>query len=306
VRVLLFFNELSCSTPQPKEQVDEAIRRFVRLLREITKWRPDAALISEFALKEIEISPGYYLAEWAAKPANVDLWRWILRMRNRAPFSDVLPPGVGEGVDYFWEGHPARALGATHLLNGMLVSLLADPAWETSWIRATRSVLTEDPNGEAILLEDAVEVRHAAAPHHAESHRDWFNQAGLPDLRHGSEIWEIRDDVFPHLRFLPRVKGQLHDLRVDWVVPVAFELRRLNDAISDWNPQRTREPTWRSKVTPEGETRRRLCRFTDLDDVERVFDLHSRFTPGAGRVYFRLVPELSTATVAHIGLKLGI
>ena len=116
----------------------------------------------------------------------------------------------------------------------------------------------------------------------------------------------MRDDVFPHLRFLSRVNGQLHDLRVDWVVPVAFELRRLNDAIGDWDPQQTREPTWRSKVTPEGETRRRLCRFKDFDGIERAFDLHGRFTPGAGRVHFRLVPELGTATVAHIGLKLGI
>ena len=31
-----------------------------------------------------------------------------------------------------------------------------------------------------------------------------------------------------------------------------------------------------------------------------------RFTPGAGRVHFRLVPEQRSARVAYVGLKLGI
>jgi hypothetical protein len=59
-------------------------------------------------------------------------------------------------------------------------------------------------------------------------------------------------------------------------------------------------------VTPEAQTRKRLCAFADLDGVERIFDLHGRFTPGEGRVYFRLVPDTRKAAVAHIGLKLGI
>jgi hypothetical protein len=306
VRVLLFFNELSCSTPQRKERVDEALRAFVHLLREITRWRRDAALISEVSLKELEVAPGYYLAEWAAQPANVDLGRQIRSMRNRAPSSDELPSGLAEGVDYSWDGRTATAMRAAHLLDGILVSLLVDPVWDSSWIQASRSVLTAAPDGEPVLVGEAVDVRHAATLRHAESHRDWFKQAGLPALKHGSEIWDSCGDIFPNLRFLPRTRRQLHGLRSDWIVPAAYELRRINDAIGDWNPERTREPTWRSKVTPEAESRKRLCRFEDFDGIERIFDWHGRFTPGAGRVYFRLVPELGTAIVAHVGAKLGI
>ncbi len=306
MRVLLFFNELSCSTPQPKEQADEALRRFIQMLREVTKWRRDATLISEVVLKELEIAPGYYIAEWAGKPANVDLWRWVLRMRNRAPSSAELPSGVREGVDYLWAGGPALALRAAHLLDGMLVSLLVDPVWDSPWLSATRTTLSEDTNGEPVLCEEPVEVRHAATSDHVASHLDWFEQAGLPDLKRGAEIWAARGDVFPNLQFLPQVKRQLDDLRLDWVVPAAYELRRINDAVGDWDPQRMPEPIWRSKVTGEGETRKRICRFQDLDGVERTFDLHGRFTPGAGRIYFRLVAEAGRATVAHVGLKLGI
>jgi hypothetical protein len=36
-----------------------------------------------------------------------------------------------------------------------------------------------------------------------------------------------------------------------------------------------------------------------------VFDLHARFTPGAGRLHFRLDPEPRRAVIAHVGRKLG-
>ncbi|MEU8271953.1 hypothetical protein AB0B89_32960 [Sphaerisporangium sp. NPDC049002] len=306
MRVLLFFNELSCSAPQPREQVDEAMKQFVRVLRAVTDQRQDAALISDVKLKELELAPGYYLAEWSGRPANVDLWRWIRRMQNRAPFSDVLPPGVGEGVDYFSDGRAAKALRAAHLLDGMSVSLLVDTAWNTPWVQANRSVLTEDPNGEALLLEEAVEVRHGATLDHLRLHMEWIKQIGIPALKRGSEIWESRMDLYPSLLFLPQTEQQFSELRLDWVVPAAQELRRIDHAIGDWDPQRTREPTWRSNVTPEGETRRRLCKFKDFDGIPRVFDLHGRFTPGHGRVYFRLDPQTGKAIVAHVGLKLGI
>jgi hypothetical protein len=123
--VLLFFNELSCSAAQPKARVDEAMERFVRLLMRITQWRGDAVLISDVKLRELELAPGYYLAEWAGQPRHIDLWRAIRSMQNRAPFSAVLPPGAGAGADYLWAGRPARALGAAHLLDGLAVSLLA-------------------------------------------------------------------------------------------------------------------------------------------------------------------------------------
>ena len=304
--ILLFFNELSCSVSQPKARVNEAMERFVRLLLRMTQWRRDAALVSGVKLKEIELAPGYYLAEWAGQPRHIDLWRAIRSMQNRAPFSAVLPPGVGEGVDYLCADRVARALAAAHLLDGILVSLLVDVRWDAAWIQADRTVLTEAPDGEIVILSEPVDVRHAATLEHAASHEDWIKHAGLPDFRHGSEIWDARGDLFPNLLFLPRVEDHLRGLRLDWVVPAAYELRRLDDAIADWDPRLKKEPTWRSRVTPEAQTRKRLCAFTDFDGVERSFDLHGRFTPGAGRVYFRLVPGARKATIAHIGLKLGI
>src|SRR5262249_14191731 len=131
-------------------------------------------------------------------------------------------------------------------------------------------------------------------------------RVGVLDLETGAELWEARMAMLPHLQFLPRVEEQMRELRPEWVIPAAWELRRIDDAIADWDPRVRPLPIWRSLITPEGEQRKRLCAFTDVDGVQRPFDLHGRFTPGAGRVYFRLVPEERTARIASIGLKLGI
>ncbi len=87
------------------------MKQFVAVLRAVAARRGDTGLVSDVKLAELELAPGYYLSEWSGRPANVDLWRWIRRMQNRAPFSSVLPQGAGEGADYHWQGRTAKALG---------------------------------------------------------------------------------------------------------------------------------------------------------------------------------------------------
>jgi hypothetical protein len=192
-------------------------------------------------------------------------------------------------------------------MDGLLVSLLVDGAWDRSWLRANCEELIESADGEPKIVKDSVEVRHAAKQEHAVSHEEWIKESGLTAFRHGFEIWEVRGALYPNLQFIPGIKNQLYNLRPDWVVPVAYQLRKLDDAIGEWNPKLKREPTWRTEVTPEAEQRKRLyCEFVDLDGIERFFDLHSRFRPGQGRIHFRLAPEKRKAIIAYIGLKLGI
>lgn len=177
--------------------------------------------------------------------------------------------------------------------------------WDVSWVRADRQILLELDEGEADVRDaDPVDVRHAAKAEHLKLHEDWIKQYGLPDLRHGDEIWDIHEALYPNLQFLPNVQRQLHDLTWEWVVPVGLELRRIDDAIADWNPQIRPLPIWRSLVTPEHEMRKQLTKFADLDGVERVFDWHGRFTPGIGRIHFRLIAEERKARIAYIGSKL--
>ncbi|CAM5526414.1 hypothetical protein [Streptomyces aurantiogriseus] len=120
----------------------------------------------------------------------------------------------------------------------------------------------------------------------------------------GRQIWELRAELYPHLQFLPRTEYQLSDLDPRWVVPVRRCLERLEASTAAWDPSASNEPEWQSKVTPEGETRKRVCKFQDLDGEERTFHLHARFTPGAGRIHFRLIGAEGKIRIAHGGSKI--
>jgi hypothetical protein len=302
----MFFNELACPSPQPRDRrmVDDAMVTFAHLLRHVARLRADAALVSAIHLPDLELAPGYYLAEWAGQPKHRDLFRAIRSVQNHAPFRKVLPDGVGDGVDYSWNSQRAEALAAAHLLDGLLVSLLLDDCWNVAWVQGQRERLLDNGDGDVVIEPDSVSVRHAATAANAAEHEHWLGTCGLPEPESGADIWGNREELYPHLQFLPQVQHQLDDLVPEWVSPVALELRRLDDAIADWDSATQPLPAWRSKVTREFEMRRQKCGFADLDGVVRTFDWHARFTPGKGRLHFRLVPEQRTARIAYVGPKL--
>jgi hypothetical protein len=187
-------------------------------------------------------------------------------------------------------------------MDGLLVSIPVDPVWDTSWVDAMCMELDEESDGDPDFYP--VRQRHAAEPEHMEAHASWIGGAGLTSLRAGTEIWDARADLYPHLQFLPRVEGQLKTLVPEWVLPVANRLRTLEEAVALWNPRKDAEPPW-ANVTPEATGRREMCWFVD-GDVKKLFDLHARFTPGVGRIHLRLIHEESKICIAHIGRKLGL
>ena len=296
---MMVFNDLVCPSVQPRRTIDEAVARFAALVRHVVQVRNDAALHPGFKLEDLELAPGYYMAEWIGQPRNRDIWRRIRGVQNQAPFSDILPLGAGGEDEYTWSGRRTEALRVAHLLSGLLVSLLLDECWDVSWLHGDRAFLVEGGDGD--LDRETVSVRHSATLENAAEHEHWMKTHGLYELEHGAEIWAVRETLFPHLQFLPRVEKDLRDLTWEWVQPVANLLQRLDDATAHWVPERHALPPWQTHVTPEHEVRRRLCHFIDLDGEKRLFDLHARFTPGMGRLHLRLVPEDKAVRIAYIG-----
>jgi hypothetical protein len=308
VSVLLFLNELSCASIESRPSVDRAMVQLVELLRTVRRWRGDIALVSQVPLGTVELAKGYSMQQWiSAEAANRDRWRIIRAIQNRAPCSSVIPEGLSRDVEYQHDGRRADGLGAAHLLNGLAISLCLSSVWGRSWIPLLRSILVEgDDSGDPAIKEERVDVRHAATLDHAADHRIWVQEAGRDSLASGASIWASRGSFFPHLTFLPRVEEDLRDLRQDWVQSVVEVLLKLEQAVAEWKPSEVASPNWRTKITGDSETRKGLCEFLDTDGVIHIFELHARFTPGPGRLHFRLVPDDGTARIAYIGRKRGI
>lgn len=107
-------------------------------------------------------------------------------------------------------------------------------------------------------------------------------------IRSARELWRLKSVVFPRLRFINQCQNQLSGLEHEAFIQVINRLTELNEAATEW-PDTAPSPTWGSRVTPEYENRRRLCYFTDNEGETHLYDLHARYTPGAGRIHIRLL-----------------
>ncbi|MCD2463538.1 hypothetical protein MBT42_08200 [Streptomyces sp. MBT42] len=279
---------------------------FVGVLKEAKKWR-EISLVTQSPFRSGELAQGYYYQQWASDNRNLVQRQFIKALRNRAPFTEVLPQNLPPGeVEYECVGERVEGIGAAHMMDSLAVSLPVSLAWSGAWLDVTVRRLVETEVGDLAMEEVTEAVRHSARRADLDTHEKWGCSAGLEAIDSPQQLWEQREDFFPHLQFLPRVHDDLRTLDLKWFAPVRSLLARLEASAAIWNTEDELAPQWKgAKVTPEAQQRKRLCDFTDLDGKVRCFDLHGRFTPGPGRLHFRLVREEGALRVAYIGRKRG-
>lgn len=296
-----FLNELSF--PEGELSDKEAVTAVVGLthtLKALKAVHSDTALHSSVPIADIPLGEGKWLGPVMSAGEARDEWRYIRAFQNRAPFKVGIGEAFGMEIEYLYDGKPAEGLGLSHAL-GTLALSFPSQGWMESSFDIQRLHLGKEEN----IDEEWVPVIHAAVPDHVEANRDWITAAPLARINDGNELWQRRREIFPHLKFLPRVENQLVAFKPGDVLfrSAGAALLDLELAVAEWAPTESKFPPFRTKVTQEGETRSRLFKFKDLAGVDRVFDVHSRYTPGAGRIHFWCDRSDGTATIAHVGEK---
>jgi hypothetical protein len=305
VPLLLVLNELSYKEGQVhSDKLSASIHELVQLIRCIRRHRDDSVLATEAGLFDLEIATGYTMRAWAADGRNRTAMQYLKSVRQRAPFQGIAPPNLEGVAEYRHRGRSAEGLGLAHLVGGLGLSLNLDDDWRTTSVVLDRTALEENADGQLVLIESQVDVRHAATEDHVTEHERWLCDEGIAHVRTGDGLWRVCADVFPNLVFLPRVQDNLAGLRAEWIEPVKERLAELQTATARWDVAANPTPEWLSHVTPESQSRRQLCQFVDLDGTVRLFETHARFTPGAGRIYFRMDGAKGKLVIAHIGRKL--
>ncbi|HEX5307519.1 MAG TPA: hypothetical protein VFW38_00370 [Solirubrobacteraceae bacterium] len=309
---LAIVNELSAiAEPVGDTAMASIIGDFAASLRAILTIRSDVALVTSVGLNRfLATDAGETVSAFAMRTGGRtrDEWRYILQMRNHAPFSTA--PGLkmlDAAEEFSFQGEVAEGLGLA-ASNQQLAISLPGGAWTESELTVDRTWLEENEAGELLAQHAAQLVAHVATPTHAEVHCETIKTLSLQGPFDGRDLWSDRANLYPHIDFLARVADQMTTLSSggDRLRQVAIRLAQLEESTSKWVPSDFPAPEWQSEVTPEHETRKRLCRFTDSDGTTRVFDLHARFKPGHGRIHFRLAPKNGKPhlVVAHIGEKL--
>jgi hypothetical protein len=312
---LAVLNDLSL--PTPGDRIDAAAGRellgtLVDTLRAARRIRTDLALTSHVPVATIPITAsgeGFATLAQGAGGVHRDRWRYLQALRNHAPFSvapDLATVDLGES--YRHEGIDCTGLGLAASAGQLAVSLATHDGWNVHRIELEHCTLVETDDGDVIEEKCTTHAAHASQVAHVELLRDHIADLALPSPFTGADLWDDRLERYPNLHLLARVEAQLRSFAGGYTAfrQEHLTLQGLDQAVAEWNPDDQRFPSWRTKVTPEGETRKRQCRFYDDNGVSRCFDLHARFTPGAGRIHFCLMREEDERRlwVGHIGPKL--
>ncbi len=301
-------NELSHSVPaESEEEGSRRIELLARTLVSLSRRRFDTVLVTPEKFGTVAPHGTLTIGIWGARPGNRDLWRRIAGLCNRAPFGSELLGDEGKLTEYFHGGAVAKGLGPSHRLDVLALSFEARPFAALERVLLQRNSLKASDDGTLAVESDDVEVPHASSPPGIDLHRELIPELGRRCPETGAAMWKDRIGLFSTLTFLPRVEPQFGSLRGGdpRLVAIFHRLRELDRCVLRWDPASAHRPDWESKVSPEAAGRANLCLFQGADGVEHLFDWHARFTPGAGRIHFRLLPGAKSLEVAHVGEKLG-
>lgn len=305
--LLAILNDLSYPCPvRSKSEADAIVEGLIDLLRRVKSEGPNLALMTAEPLLGLQVAEGVALGAWGRSGRDLERVRYLRTLQSRTPFAAPISENDSSLVEYRWYGSLTEGLGLADAYDSLCVSFTYAGSWDTALVPLERTSLEESDSGDVEAVTRDVKVRHASSRSHIDGHRAWLVERETGDLLTGAQLWRERESVFDRLRFLPSVENQVLGLEPAVVGPVRTCLMELNEAAKDWRPDVGKAPAWRTKVTGEGETRKRLCYFKDLDGELRLFDYHARFTPTAGRIHLRLDAAERVLVIAHIGQKLGI
>lgn len=300
----LCLNDLSCEDwPESQEERVGFIVQLASVLIEVKKLRRKSYLLAESRIGKILIG-GVTLASFLSNGQARDSIRVLLGFSNASPY-ESFDEISADGFECNVEGRPAKGLLFAALLNTSAVSFASAPLWSDADVSVVLEEIDEIDGVIQITQKNRL-VANVSSISHIALHKRRLLEFGAESLGNAKELWAKKADIFPSLRFLSRVEGQLYSACGDNLArqQIIQRLVELERAVGEWDPQLQQFPEWCSKVTPEGERRKRLCDFMDDGGVTRCYDFHARYTPGAGRLHFRLIPEGRALEIGYIGPKL--
>lgn len=303
----VILNELSLPCPDDgfsDAAIARLLKQFVDVLNKLAKMRTNMGLLIPISLMDTPVNSAgdnLYTVSNRLGGASRDQMRLLQSKGNKASVYDISLDN-----EYIYNDSTCIGLGIAESTQQLALSFSTNAVWQCKSINIIRLCLSSGTNQE--LAETCHEVYNSATVEDLNIFHEFILKAGLPKTYSGEDLWTLCQN-FPHLQFLPRVRAQLKGLDSGSAVLSAVTQRmiELEIAVATWVGSGSAEPRWRSTITPESESRIKEGKCTFLDDgVLHIFSQHARYTPGAGRIHFRLVKELDKhyLRVAHIGLKL--
>lgn len=308
-QAVAFFNERSVPVAASPVQVGPLVSTLANTIAAARTIRRDLSLVASIPLAHLPVTrDGRSIAALLGSSGGRvrEEWRSVLNALNRAPFASFAAPVMNPDYEEFrWDNQLVDGLGIAAAAGQLAISMASAPAWETDSLMIEHVAMLHDGSS---LESRQVDLRHASNPVHVEGHAQHLLSSTLPKPFTGSELWAQRAEVLPTIAFLPRVEQDLRAFATgsSALAQILEALLEIDAACRMWVSARGAPPNFGPHITGESATRKHLCTFSVGDGKDRCFDLHARYTPGAGRIHFSPNgPDVAPhATVAYIGPKI--
>lgn len=310
--MLAFFNELSLPIFDSGQSAAAFFTALVELCKKTKKLGIKGIKIHS-AFRTHQFAPGFFFDSWLwDKHIDSDTRTLLADMLTTMPYTDEILEQYGIAKNKLlvpkYEGTECIGLGlASDLLyDTAAVSFPRKNQWDQESYPIILQSLEEDE-----IAEKAGTARNISSSAHCTVHSLHFQSLLKKSAGSGRELWEMREELFPHLEFCEKVKGQLQefDSSMPDFIQIINRLFDLESHAARWDRMPIKPSDFAFKATPESSTRRKEFE-NELtircpDSEYRQFDWHARYTPGAGRIYFIPVEASGKLIIGYIGLKLA-
>lgn len=298
-------NPISATKYKARAWVKSLYELFIRSQREGV-----SGLRTYLSFDQIQLIEGYSLREWSAdNDVDQDIRLRIIDIFSQLAHAAEFPENQqGDPlIECRYNQQIAHGIWGAISLDSFSISLLTHNFWDTHKLLASVDEMDEE-TGEVSSRTPPVE--HLSRDIHLPLHREWLQDRTKIVIANGNMLWMRRGKLFPSLSFCKNTEMQVKGLVGLHLLQVIKRLNELETACRNWKRGAFDKNTL-PHCTPESEatltTYKTDHSFECSDGETRLFSLHTRFTPGAGRIFFyphAINSEERVLHIGHIGPKL--
>lgn len=302
-----YFNELSANGRIPEEYLPMVINTLVECINVISEKRVSGIDLDK-KIGQYQLTANRWFLDVLDDNTIVDddMKTLILDMMTTIenPMNDLEEEDFMQAT---YNGENCIGLGlASEEINNTFTVSLSSTGWnETSYQIMLQKLIT-DEKGALVVQDVESSCRNVSTPAHIDEMADFF----VPIPSSGRELFLQLSELFPHLVFSSKAKGQIkrnHDCPS--IEQIYLKLQDIDSAAQKLNGGVLRSELFHYKASPEHEQRRQLPEMYIAfeDGRTRNCEWHLRYTPGCGRIHFSADDgDGHTIYVGHIDGKLGI
>lgn len=330
----IVFNELSIPF-KDRFKIDDGIKLFLQTFAAASNLGINQLRLHQKIgenLYSLELAPGYSLSKWLhtkrmynendpgrhIQPDDDSQTRFKEIITSTPLITDDEPIEKEENerssfeISISGKIQEADGLGAAYLLDTLTISFLSDILlWDRDEIKDVKHIFL-DENG--FVQENFVTVRHVSRSIHIETHSRWLEKKRQESLKRSIDLWERRQEFFPHLILCERIRSQLtthFGLNSRYFNQLMDRLKKLDTFARNWTSGGFSQKELRKfGLIVSGESTQTMSRYEDTrrfrlpDGRKEIFDMHIK----SGDLRFHFFPDENShrVYVGYIGPHLPI